>query len=92
MEAESEAGVSLEILSEKGTTSLTAFSSLMAAQTSSSKEQTVAQVHEHLGISGKGMVEEVGTILNFDIYMFYPEIPTSRVYKFFELKFKVNLN
>lgn len=67
MEAESEAGVSLEILSEKGTAPLTAFSNLIAAQTSSSKEQTVAQIHKHLGIPGKGMVEEVGTILNLEI-------------------------
>jgi len=66
LEAESEADVSLEILSEKGRTPLTTFSNLIAAQTSSNKEQTVAQVHEHLGISGKGMVEEVGTILNFE--------------------------
>ncbi|XP_011870474.1 PREDICTED: WD repeat-containing protein 75 [Vollenhovia emeryi] len=59
LEPESEASVSLEIISDKGTMPLTAFSNLIAAQTSSSKEQTVAQVHEHLGTPGKGMLKEL---------------------------------
>ncbi|XP_071651739.1 WD repeat-containing protein 75 isoform X1 [Temnothorax longispinosus] len=59
LEPESEASVSLEIISDKGTMPLTAFSNFIAAQTSSSKEQTVAQVHEHLGIPAKGMVQEL---------------------------------
>lgn len=67
MEPESEAAISLEILSNKGIIPLTAFSNFIATQTSSSKEQIIAQVHEHLGTSVKGMTEEVGGILNFKI-------------------------
>jgi len=79
LEPESEASVSLEIISDKGTMPLTAFSNFIAAQTSSSKEQTVAQVHEHLGIPAKGMVQEVGRILSFNILSkFYAKIPLSR--------------
>lgn len=59
LEPESEASVSLEIISDKGTMPLTAFSNFIAAQTSSSKEQTVAQVHEHLGIPAKGMIQDL---------------------------------
>ena len=65
MEPESETSIPLEILSNKGTIPMTAFSNFIATQTSSSKEQTIAQVHEHLGTSTKGMVEEVSEILNF---------------------------
>jgi len=67
LEPESEASISLEIISDKGTMPLTAFSNLIATQTSSSKEQTVAQIHEHLGIPTKGMTQEVGRILSFEI-------------------------
>lgn len=67
MEPESEAAISLEILSNKGTIPLTAFSNFIATQISSSKEQTIAQVHEHLGTLAKGMVKEVGGILNLKI-------------------------
>ncbi|KAG5319933.1 WDR75 protein, partial [Pseudoatta argentina] len=59
LEPESEANVSLEIISDKGTMPLTAFSNFIATQTSSSKEPTVAQVHEHLGIPAKGMIQEL---------------------------------
>ncbi|EZA57753.1 WD repeat-containing protein [Ooceraea biroi] len=59
LEPESEMDISLEILSDKGAVPLTAFSNLIAAQTSSGKEQTVAEIHEHLGVSTKGMVEEL---------------------------------
>lgn len=68
MEPESEASVSLEIISDKGTMPLTTFSNFIAAQTSSSKEQTIAQVHEHLGIPAKGMIQEVGRILSFQYF------------------------
>lgn len=64
LEPESEANVSLEIILDKGTIPLTAFSNFIATKTSSSKEQTVAQVHEHLGIPAKGMVQEVSEILS----------------------------
>ncbi|KAL6434766.1 hypothetical protein ACFW04_005163 [Cataglyphis niger] len=59
LEPESEAAISLEILSNKGTIPLTAFSNFIATQISSSKEQIIAEVHEHLGTSTKGMVEEL---------------------------------
>ncbi|KAL6257883.1 hypothetical protein P5V15_011482 [Pogonomyrmex californicus] len=59
LEPDSEAEFSLEIISDKGTKPLTAFSNLIAVQTSSSKEQTVAQFHEHLGMSTKRVVEEL---------------------------------
>lgn len=77
MEPESEVGVSLEILSEKATAPLTAFSNFIAAQTSSGKEQSVAQIHEHLGSSKKGMVEEVSRSFKFP--SLFLEIPTSRI-------------
>lgn len=67
MEPESEANVSLEIISDK-TMPLTAFSNFIAAHTSSSKEQTVAQIHDHLGIPAKGMVQEVCRILSSNIF------------------------
>lgn len=67
LEPESEAAISLETLSNKGPISLTAFSKLIAAQISSSKEQTTAQIYEHPGISSKRMIEEVSRILNFQI-------------------------
>lgn len=82
MEPESEAAISLEILSNKGPIPLTAFSNLIATQVSSSKEQTIAQVHEHLGTPAKGVVEEVGGILNFKIC--FTEIPT-RIARFLHM-------
>lgn len=78
MEPESEAAISLEVLSNKGPIPFTAFSNLIATQTSSSKEQTIAQVHEHLGTSAKGIVEEVGRILNFKICFIQRFLQVSR--------------
>ena len=77
LEPESEASVSLEIISDKGTMPLTAFSNFIATQTSSSKEPTFAQVHEHLGIPAKGMIQEVSRILRFE--NFYTKIPSNRL-------------
>ncbi|KYN04804.1 WD repeat-containing protein 75 [Cyphomyrmex costatus] len=62
LEPESEASVSLEIISDKGNMPLTAFSNLIATKTSSNKEQTVAQVHEHLGIPAIGMIQELFSV------------------------------
>lgn len=59
LEPESEVAISLEILSNKGIIPLTAFPNFIATHTSSTKEQTIAQVHEHLGTSTKGMLEEL---------------------------------
>lgn len=74
MEPESEVNVSLEIISDKGTMPLTVFSNFIAAKTSSSKEQTVAQVHEHLGIPAKGIIQEVSEILSSNISLkFYAD-------------------
>lgn len=78
LEPESEAAISLEILSNKGIIPLTAFSNFIATQISSSKEQTIAQVHEHLGTSAKGMVEEVGGILNLKICFIQRFLQVSR--------------
>ncbi|KAH0956856.1 hypothetical protein HN011_012186 [Eciton burchellii] len=59
LEPESEMDISLEILPDQGARPLTIFSNFMAAQNVSSKEQAVSEIHEHLGISMKGMVEEL---------------------------------
>lgn len=80
LEPESEANVSLEIISDKGTMPLTAFSNFIAAKTSSNKEQTIAQVHEHFGIPAKGIVQEVGEILSFNILSkFYADFFKSHI-------------
>lgn len=68
LEPKSETGISLEILSEKGIVPLTAFTNFIATHTSSDKERITAQVHEHLGISGKGMVAEVSKFFVFTIF------------------------
>jgi len=77
LEPESEMDISLEILPDQGARPLTIFSNFMAAQNVSSKEQAVSEIHEHLGISMKGMVEEVRRTFSFEIYS-YIEISISR--------------
>ncbi|XP_053988404.1 WD repeat-containing protein 75 [Hylaeus anthracinus] len=59
LEPESEVTISLETLSTSATVPSTAFGSMIAAKTTSSKETATPFVHEQLGVSGKGMVEEL---------------------------------
>ncbi|XP_076755512.1 WD repeat-containing protein l(2)05287 [Xylocopa sonorina] len=59
LEPESEVTISLEILSTKASVPTTAFGSLIATNTTKERESTTSFMHEHLGVSGKGMVEEL---------------------------------
>jgi len=77
LEPKSEVDISLEILPDQGAKPLTIFSNFVASQNVSSKEQIVTEIHEYLGISTKGMVEEVCRTFSFEIYS-YIEISISR--------------
>ncbi|CAK9809581.1 WD repeat-containing protein 75 [Anthophora plagiata] len=59
LEPESEVTIFLETLSTKASLSTTAFGNLIASKTTIEKEETTPFMHEQLGISGKGMVEEL---------------------------------
>ncbi|XP_066602543.1 WD repeat-containing protein 75 [Prorops nasuta] len=59
LEPESEISVCLEILSNNSSVPATAFAKLMADQTFSSKEEKQQYLHEYLGVSGKGMTQEL---------------------------------
>lgn len=58
LEPESEVTISLEILSTNASVPATAVGNLIAAKTISDKEAPTPFMHEQLGVSGKGMVEE----------------------------------
>lgn len=90
--SEGETGICLEIFSDQRNTLRTAFSNIVAEQTSSSKEKTVSQVHEHLGVSTRGIIEEVS---RKSIYFFLMSkilyIHTSRALPYFMYKDLLNL-
>ncbi|KZC09641.1 WD repeat-containing protein 75, partial [Dufourea novaeangliae] len=59
LEPESEVTITLETLSSNGSVPATAFANMIAAKTTVDKEKVTSYVHGELGISGKGMVEEL---------------------------------
>lgn len=77
--SEGETGICLEIFSDQRNTLRTAFSNIIADQTSSSKEKTVPQVHEHLGVSPRGIIEEVSRKIDivFNIENLYTRVALS---------------
>lgn len=73
LEPESEVTISLENLSASASVPATAFAGMIADKSTTNKE-TAPFMHEHLGISGKGMVEEVSkgpNTFSFSNFSFY---------------------
>ncbi|XP_031836889.1 WD repeat-containing protein l(2)05287 isoform X2 [Nomia melanderi] len=59
LEPESEVTISLEILSSSASVPATAFANMVASKTTTDKEEVVPYIHNHLGTTGRGMVEEL---------------------------------
>lgn len=65
LESETEGVLSLECLTVSGSLPATAFSSLIATETSSNVEKATPYLHEHLSTAGKGTVNGVSHYLNY---------------------------